>query len=168
MKTIEEILVKTWLDEVDVEAIEEWAYIFIDKNDDIPQEVFELLEAEKHDYEYLLLDVALLLNEYFSPQSLNTEILAAKYLAVVATDYLNDLIYPTDICRVIGNIDTHFMDAPRDLPDNIAYYPYWLGDLYNSYDWCDETWTDNSAPHLKQDIESQLPLIKEWIKSHSQ
>nr|WP_317200913.1 hypothetical protein [uncultured Psychrobacter sp.] len=145
MKTIEEIFVKTWLDEVDVEAIKEWAYIFIDRNDDIPQEVFELLEAKKYDYENLILNTASVLNEYFSPQSLNNEILAAKYLVAVATDYLNDETTPMDVCRVITNIDTHFIDAPRDLPDNIAYYPIWLGNLYNSCDWCDETWTDNSV-----------------------
>lgn len=104
----------------------------------------------------------------FSPQSLSAEILAAKYLINLIKRYLNDEITPMDICRVINNIDRGFMDAPRDLPDNVVYYPCWLGNLYSSCDWCDETWTNSSAPHLKQDLENQLPHISEWINSNIQ
>lgn len=167
MKTHQEILVECWFDKTDVESIRQWACVFIEKNNNIPQEVFELFYAPKHHFEDILFRLSVAAEPDFSPQSLSSEILAAKYLIKVVTNYLNGKITPIDVCRVINNIETNFLGAHRGLPENIAYYPSWLGDLYNSCDWCDESWTNDDYPHLKQDIENQLPQIYDWIKNNS-
>ncbi|ERL56747.1 hypothetical protein [Psychrobacter aquaticus] len=166
MKTHQEVLVECWFDKTDVESIRQWACVFIEKNNNIPQEVFELLDAKKDHFEDILFRLSAAAEPDFSPQSLSAEILAAKYLINLIKKYLNDEITPMDICKVINNIDCGFMNAPRDLPGNVSYYPCWLGNLYSSCDWCDETWTNSNAPHLKQDIENQLPQIHDWIKNN--
>ncbi|MCG3857735.1 hypothetical protein [Psychrobacter sp. Ps2] len=123
--------------------------------------VFEIFCSPKYYFEDILFRLSIEAELNFSPQSLSAEILVAKYLINVIKRYLNDEITPLDICRVISNIDCGFMDAQRDLPDNISYYPCWLGNLYSSCDWCDETWTNSNAPHLKQDLENQLPHVSD-------
>lgn len=168
MKSYQEILIECWYDRKDRNSIIQWAETFVKSHDLIPAEVFEIFDAPEQLLEDILLRLSMTIDSDFSPQSLNTEILAAKYLIESIKKYLNDDTTPIDICRVIRKIDGGFMGAPRDLPDNIAYYPYWLGNLYDSCDWCDNTWTMDSAPHLKQDLKSQLPSIIEWIDRQSQ
>ncbi len=40
-------------------------------------------------------------------------------------------------------------------------------DIESIIKWADETWTNSSAPHLKQDLENQLPYIAEWINNNN-
>ncbi len=167
MKNCQEILVECWYDQVDLESIKKWAYSYIKNNDDIPEEIFELLDADKYQFEGLLLKLSRAMDSDFSPQSISAEILAAKHLIKVASKYLNDEVTPMSVCRVVGKIDGGFLGAPRGLPDNIAYYPDWLGNLYNSCDWCDDTWTSSSAPHLKKDLDTQIENIGKWVESHN-
>ncbi len=168
MKSHQEILVQCWYDKTNIESIIQWADTFVKNNNHIPEEVFEIFYAPEHHFEDILFRLTVATEPDFLPQSLSAEILAAKYLINLIKRYLNDEVIPIDICRVINNIDCGFMNAPRDLPDNVTYYPCWLGNLYSSCDWCDETWTNSSAPHLKQDLENQLPYITEWINNNSQ
>ncbi|MGP4863699.1 hypothetical protein ACTXGK_05835 [Psychrobacter sp. T6-5] len=167
MKTAQEILVECWYDKTDIESITQWADTFVKNNDHIPEEVFEIFYAPKYHFEDILFRLSIAVEPDFSPQSLSADILAAKYLINSIKKYLSDEMTPIDICRVIRKIDCGFMNAPRDLLNNVAYYPYWLGNLYSGCDWCDETWTNSNAPHLKQDLENQLPHISEWINSNS-
>jgi len=92
MKNYQEILVECWYDQVDLESIKKWAYSYIENNDDIPEEIFELLDADKYQFEGLLLKLSKAIDSDFSPQSISAEILAAKHLIKVATKYLNDEI----------------------------------------------------------------------------
>lgn len=167
MKNYQEVLVECWYGQADLESIKKWACSYIENNDDIPEEIFELLESDKYQFESLLLKLSKVIDCDFSPQSIGAELLAAKHLIAVVLKYLNDEATPMDVCRVIGKIDAGFLGASRGLPDNIAYYPEWLGNLYNSCDWCDDTWTSSSAPHLKKDLEVQIVNISKWVESHN-
>lgn len=167
MKNYQEVLVECWYDQADLESIKKWACSYIENNDDIPEEIFELLDADKYQFESLLLKLSKVIDSDFSPQSIGAELLAAKHLITVASEYLNDEATPMDVCRVVGKIDVGFLGASRGLPDNIAYYPEWLGNLYNSCDWCDDIWTSSSAPHLKEDLEAQIVNISKWVASHN-
>ena len=167
MRTSQEILVECWYDRTDRDSVIQWAETFVKSHDHVPTEVFEIFDAQEQHLEDILLRLTMTIDSDFSPQSLNAEILAAKYLIDSIKKYLSDEMTPIDICRVIRKIDCGFMNAPRDLPDNIAYYPCWLGNLYDSCDWCDSMWTADSVPHLKQDLKSQLPYIIEWIDRQS-
>ncbi|WKE64242.1 hypothetical protein PVT67_11125 [Gallaecimonas kandeliae] len=167
MRTLQELLIEYWYDQLDLESIKKWAYSYISENDDIPEELFELLDADKYQFESLLLKLSMTIEKDFSSQSVGAEILAAKHLIKVAANYLEGKLTPVDVCRVVGKIDSGFLGAPRGLPKNVAYYPNWLGNLYDSCDWCDETWTSDSAPHLKSDLEAQLVVVEQWIESHN-
>lgn len=167
MKNYREILVECWYDQIDLESIKHWAYSYIENDDDIPEEMFELLDADKYQFESLLLKMSRVIDSDFSPQSISAELLAAEHLIKTASKYLDGECTPMDVCRVVGKIDGGFLGAPRGLPDNVAYYPSWLGNLYNSCDWCDDTWTNTSAPHLKKDLEIQIVAISEWLESHN-
>lgn len=167
MKTIQELLVECWYDHIDLEMVKEWVYSYIMNNDVLPEELFELLDADKYNLENSLLKLATSLSQNFSHQSIEAELLSAQLLIKVASRYLDGRATPMDVCRVIRKIDEGFLDAPRGLPDNVAYYPNWLGNLYNSCDWCDDTWTYANAPHLKKNLETQAVAISEWIDSHN-
>ena len=168
MKTHQEILIECWYNRTDRDSVIQWAKTFVKSNDHVPAEAFEIFDAQEQHLKDILLRLAMTIDSEFSPQSLNAEILAAKYLINSINRYLNDEATPIDICRVVRKIDGGFMGAPRDLPNNIAYYPCWLGNLYDSCDWCDNTWTMDSAPHLKQDLKNQLPSIIEWVDRQRQ
>ena len=167
MKSIKELLIQCWYDKVDMEIVREWASAFIIKNDDIPEQIFDLLSCDRYQVEVLLSESLRSQREELSKQSEEAEILSAQLLIDVATKYLNGQGAPMDVCRVVDNIDANFVGAQRGLPDNIAYYPSWLGNLWNSCDWCDEEWTRESAPRLKEDLSVQLNNISTWVESHN-
>lgn len=158
------MLVEYWYDNLDLEAVNEWAYSYIKNNSNSPEELFELLDANEYEFEGILLKLAIAGDASFSRQSIAAELLAAQHLIKVASRYLDGSVTPMDICRVVGKIDDGFLGAPRGLPDNVAYYPEWLGGLYHSCDWCNDTWTSSNAPHLKKDLEAQILVISKWIE----
>lgn len=121
------------------------------------------MDTDAYSQEALLLKVAKSSDPHFCHQSINAEILIAKLLITVATRYLNGELKPLDVCRLVDKIDSGFLGVPRGLPDKIAYYPEWLGSLYNSCDWYDETWTANNSTHLAENLKTQIDVINEWV-----
>lgn len=168
MKSSQEILVEYWYDKVDLDSIKKWVYSYIENNEEAPEEIFDLLDSDEDQVESLLLKLSTKVDSNFSSQSIKAEILAARHLMKIAYKYLNDEATPMDVCRVVNKIDCGFMGASRGLPDNIAYRPDWLGNLYNSCDWCDDSWTNSSAPHLKNELEAQLVKIAKWVEAQLQ
>jgi len=167
MQEAKRILVKLWYGHIDSDSVRQWAYDFIRDNDDIPEEYFDLLDADKYSQETLLLSLVRQSEPGFNSQSVEAEISAAEYLIDLAEQYLIGNIEPIKICDIVQKIDSGFLGAPRNLPKGIAYYPEWLGDLYNSCDWCDESWSFDSKPHLKSELEKQVKIISEWVKCHN-
>lgn len=136
---------------------------YVEKNENIPVELLELYP----NYEPLLLNVIQTKDSEFSSNCLEAEILAATFFLGVLADYKNGNLNPLKLCTIFSNLECGFLDAPRRLKNNIAYYPKWIGDLYDACDWCDETWTIENSPHLIDAIQHQINVIHEWLlKAH--
>lgn len=135
---------------------------YVEKNDNIPIELLELYP----NYEPLLLDVIQKKDFGFSYNCLEAEILAADFFLNILTDYKNRNLSPFKLCKIFNNLENGFLDAPRELKNNIAYYPEWIGNLYDACDWCDETWTIENSPHLMNAIQHQINIIHEWLMKY--
>lgn len=159
-----EILVNIWYGNSTDVSIRNFVFDYIEQNENVPDEIFELLDVDSEVQETLLMQIVAASDSDFDSQCVEAEVMAAKLLLEVASDYLVGNVKPSDVCAVINNIDCGFLGAPRGLPDKIAYYPEWLGNLYNSCDWCDGSWTQSNAPHLKRDLQEQIAVIKAWLE----
>jgi len=164
MITPKEMLVNIWYGNSTDVSIRDWAFGYIEQNENVPDEIYELFDVEPALQETLLIQIVAALDSDFDSQCVEAEFMTAKLLLEVASDYLVGNVKPSDVCAVINKIDCGFLGAPRGLPDNIAYYPKWLGNLYNSCDWCDGSWTQSNAPHLKRDLQEQITVIKAWLE----
>lgn len=132
---------------------------YVDKNESIPVELLELYP----NYEPLLLNVIQAKDSEFSSNCLEAEIMAANFFLDVLADYKNGNLSPLKLCTIFSNLESGFLDAPRGLKNSIAYYPEWIGDLYDACDWCDETWTIENSLHLIDAIQHQINVIHEWL-----
>lgn len=137
---------------------------YIENNEIMEIEFFELLDSAVNQAS-LLLQLIQATDPSFSADSVEAEILTARYFLKLLEHYQNGQISPFDLCRIFNNIEIGFMGAARNLPVNIAYYPTWMGNLYNACDWCDETWTLEDNPHLLIEVEKQIQNIKDWLSN---
>ena len=166
MKTAIEILMELWFGHLNLGQIHQWAedyiYEYDTKSDD---EYFKILDSDLLESEALLLELARKINLSFSKNSLISEVFSAQYLLERLKEYLNNQIKPLVLCNMITEMEVTFLGAPRSLPEGVAYYPEWLGNLWNACDWCDESWTFENSSELKTEIRIQIQKIEEWILS---
>lgn len=130
----------------------------------IEMDFFELLDI-RVDQKASLFELIQATDPSFSVDCVEAEVLAAHYFLNILARYQFGEIRPFELCRIFNNIEIGFMGAARNLPVNIAYYPTWMGNLYNACDWCDETWTLEDNPHLLIEVEKQIQNIKDWLSN---
>ena len=161
--TLKALYVELYYGEYSYSEMIEKLIEYVEKNENIPIELLELYP----DYEPLLLKVIQAEDPEFSSNCLESEILAARFFLGVLVDYKKCNLSPFKLCKIFSNLECGFLGAPRELKANIAYYPEWIGDLYDACDWCDETWTIENSPHLMDAIQHQINVINEWLlKQH--
>ena len=165
MQTLQELLVELWFLGVSQEKIDQWVIQYVEEvHPIIDEEIFELLDCiTVGDSENLLLSLAQKKIPNFSETSEEIENLSAKLLLKNLQSYLKEEISPNVLCRMIVNMECTFLGAPRSMPTGVAYYPEWLGDLWNACDWCEDSWTFENSPHLASKVEQQVLKIKEWL-----
>ncbi|EPG38188.1 hypothetical protein F907_02160 [Acinetobacter colistiniresistens] len=164
--TFKELFVEIYYGDYSKERVLKRINEYIENNEIIEVEFFELLESAV-DQESLLLQLIQTTDSSFSADSVEAEILTARYFLNILEHYENGQIRPFDLCRIFNNIEIGFMGAQRNLPLNIAYYPLWTGNLYHACDWCDETWTLENSPHLGIEVKKQIRIIKDWLANPS-
>jgi hypothetical protein len=60
---------------------------------------------------------------------------------------LDRQITPSTFCSFFNSMESALVIDSDLSPDEVAF----LGDLYNACDWCDDTWTLESAPYLAEE-----------------
>ena len=55
MKTPEELLIECWYGKADLKEIKQWCYSYIEAHEDIPLEIFDLVDANEHESKNILL-----------------------------------------------------------------------------------------------------------------
>ena len=64
------------------------------------------------------------------------------------------------LCKDIKPIE--LSDWVKELDGRLStteIYPAWLSELWNTLDWCDDSWTLSTQPHFKDSLEEILALL---------
>ena len=153
IKKIDRIAFEFWAGIGSKSDLENWAEEQLRKDAPHPDacELFNL-SNEKAEKESIRLA-----NEItgFNPTSEKGEKWAQEILSEYCKKLLNDEITPIQLCNLVNQFDGGFLGA-RDIGEGLAYYPDWLGDLWNSCDWCDESWSLSNSPHLIEEVRKIL------------
>lgn len=91
----------------------------------------------------------------FEPWSAAAQPLAAVALERALRRYLARETSPSALCRLVEVLDTTFLDEPS--PPNLDR---WMGNLWNSCDWCDATWTFENTPNLEAEAKAVLARLE--------
>lgn len=138
---------------------------YINSNyNDIPDEIFiEFTQAETN-YAEIILQLIQQSDPEFLPNCFEAEVLTAHFFLNILNHYQHMKgISPLQLCKLFSDIESEFLDAPRNLPQGIAYYPEWLDNMYDACDWCDETWSVENTPHLMTAVQQQIGVIERWL-----
>ena len=101
----------------------------------------------------LLLKMAYEVN-CFRPVSLEAEPLAIEALRKALEAFAARAMSVQSLCLVANRLDLAFNIELSDVPrptSTLASGQWWLGDLWNCCDWCDQSWTHDSSPHLHEE-----------------
>lgn len=111
---------------------------------------------------YLLLKIATDVNG-FHPKSWVAEPFAVGALKKALGLFLAQELSVQSLCKLVNLLDAVFViDAGKDMgsKESSPFYNIpWLGDLWNSCDWCDETWTFDKSPHLVLEARRVLEMM---------
>ena len=143
-----------WLGSSDHDAVISWAEQEFSQNPD-PHPLLADIFGGHTDVGQLLSEIAFG-RLGFAPASTDGESFAKAILASSLRQFLAREISPHELCQLVWAIDNKYLDASPREGQSVAYYPQWLGDLWNACDWCDETWGYSSAPQLVSKAQAVL------------
>lgn len=148
MKKIDRIAFEFWSGIGSKSDLEDWAEEELRKDEPHP-DACELFNLSYDDAEKESIRLAKEITG-FSPTSELSEKWAQELLSIYCKKLLSEEITPFQFCSLVNQFDGGFLGA-RDIGEGLAYYPEWLGKLWNNCDWCDESWTLSSSPHLAEE-----------------
>jgi hypothetical protein len=135
-----------WLGLTDSAAVDSWAMREYELNPDPDPDLSRLFAHD--DETWQLLGRLAHMQLAFVPASQAGVEVTQTLLASFLQKFLNKEIQPDSLCKLVNAIDCQFLGAlPIDAP-GVAYYPTWLGDLWNCCEYCDTKSTFESEPHL--------------------
>ena len=70
---------------------------------------------------------------------------------------LDRQITPSTFCQFFNSMESELVISSDLSADEVAF----LGDLFNACDWCDDTWTLESAPYLAEEASRVASRIEE-------
>ena len=152
-KQIDKIAFEFWAGVGSKSDLEDWAEDQLRKNDPHP-DACELFNLSDEEAEKKSISLATEITG-FNPTSEQSEEWAKELLAEHCSKLLNEEITPAQFCNLVNQFDGGFLGA-RDIGEGLAYYPEWLGQLWNNCDWCDESWSISNSPHLVEEAKKVL------------
>lgn len=87
----------------------------------------------------------------FEPGSERVPQVARKLLSQLCQSVLDGKLSVPDFCQTVSHIDANYVESGLRLP-----YPTGLNELWNGCDWCDEQWSIETEPHLRQVLEKHI------------
>lgn len=69
--------------------------------------------------------------------------------------YLAQEISPSMLCRLVDDLDAAFLDK-----QDPAGFEGWMGNLWNCCDWCNDSWTFENVPSLRDEAVSVLQKLR--------
>ena len=158
MKSLYQLIVEYSLGLKDPESVQVCILSWIDRDPCIPDLAYTVCGSNHRDTERALFAIANYVDKDFSLTNLISEQASASVLVSQGKLYLNGEISAIEFCRIVQEFDIRFMETSN-------FKLSWLGDLYNQCDWCDETWSLNSTPHLTNYLQEHLLSVERWLIS---
>lgn len=159
MKSLHRLIVEYSCGIKDNNSAQECILYLIDKDPCIPDIAYTVCGVDHPDTEKSLICVAKYFDNHFSLTNKESEMASAELLADVGKSYLKRKKTPKEVCDLVQLFDTRFMEVQNEECN-------WLGDLWNLFDWCDESWSFDNKPHLAKEIEAQVAIIEQWLKTN--
>lgn len=117
-------------------------------------EVFSINDSAQ--LESLLRQLAREIN-HFAVDSLDAEPFAQEALLIASKKLLQTTMTVPEYCQLVNQLDCAFNVAidERPEPSGKRAEPdkWWMGDLYNHCDWCDDTWNHSNSRELLAETE---------------
>ena len=152
---LKRLAVLYWLGLSDPQAKDAWTMAEYETSSDPDHNLHELLINDPQTEDRLLNLAKSLLA--FEPASKEGIEYAKLVLHSELHKFLNREVSAEAICSLVNRIDLQYLDAiPRE---NEFYYPTWIGDLWNCCEYCDDTWTLESSPHL---VKEALAVLSQF------
>ena len=132
--------------------IDAWLDAYVAQATDPHPDVLELfsLHPEHIDAAFLAFVRA---QHGFDPSSEHGSRLATKVLAQLCQSVLDGKLSVPDFCETVQRLDTTYNEPRSGLS-----YPQGLSELWHSCDWCDESWSLEEEPQVRE-------LLEEFVAS---
>ena len=154
---LKRLAVLYWLGFHDTDAVRTWAAEEYVQNVD-PDPNLSRLQSENQDVgEWLSRFAKSQLN--FVVASHAGVAVARDLLVTNLQQFLDGEVQCQELCSFVNAIDSQFLDAIPVDDSSMAYYPEWLGNLWNCCDYCNPTWTTQTAPHLVDEAKTVLARL---------
>jgi hypothetical protein len=137
---LKRLAVLYWLGLSDPQAKDAWTMVEYETNPDPDDHLHELLINDPQTRGRILNFARSRLA--FEPVSEEGIEYAKLVLQSEIQKFLNREKSAAAFCSFINHLDAQYVGE--------FYYPTWLGELWNCCDYCDDTWTLESSPHLAQ------------------
>ena len=153
MKNLDKIAFEFWAGVGSMSDLENWAESELRKDNPHPDacELFGLSTEEAQKRSIALAEEIL----GFKPVSEQGEKLAKELLVGYCEKLIKKEITPMKFCLLVQLFDANYLGL-RTLGDGSLEYPAWLGNLWNNCDWCDESWSLSSSPHLLEEAKKVI------------
>ena len=145
------LTIEFWLRAGDLAELRTWADKANAEVGEVHPDVWDLFSVSSPDQATdLLLKIASDVNG-FKPQSWEAEQFAIGALQKKLGSFLSCELSIKELCELVQVLDAIYNIGSGDMPPRPesmpTYEQWWLGNLWNCCDWCDENWTfENSAP----------------------
>lgn len=146
-----------WLGLTDSAAVDSWVLAEYEHNAN-PDPSLSRLLSHDNDAEHLLCRFAQSQLAFVPASNSGVEV-AQSLLVTYLRRFLNKEIQPHALCSLVNAIDGQFLGALPTVDPGVAYYPAWLGDLWNCCEYCDIKWTFESEPYLVQESQKVLAQL---------
>jgi len=153
IKNINRIAFEFWAGVGSVSDLDDWAEDQL-RNENSHPDACELFNLSYEKAEKESIRLACQINN-FKVTSEASEEWAKSLLLEYSKKLLNEEIKPIFFCNLVNMFDGAFLGV-RDIGEGLAYYPEWLGDLWNCCDWCDESWSLVNSSHLADEVKKYI------------
>jgi hypothetical protein len=149
----EDLAVRAWLRLASPSEIDEWAEGHLGRGGEPVADIVDLFR-ESHERK---LDAFLVVAEQYFGFNLAT-IPGARAVERVIADLcravLGGAVTVSTLCAAVKRLDAYFVSDHPESP-----VPDGLVELWNTCDWCNDSWTINSQPHLEGDLKAAIARL---------
>lgn len=164
-ETLNRLTVEYWAGLDDSVELSAWANAAAENPGELHTELWQLFPTPDPERAAAILQRIALDVNGFSPTSLDAEPIAAEVLARAIGKLSAREISVPAFCQIVNRFDQVFnveLAGARQAAAPNDRERWWLGNLWNCCDWCDESWTQENCPDLLQEADRLLKELSNY------